>query len=142
MGAFSLRFLFVTALFFAVSCKTAHNKSEIESAMIRYNYFIQKVDADSIASMFTPDGDLGKMAHGQESIKNFLGGFKNFQVLSQKSETESIQLKKDSATQIGHYKQVAVVGKDTFRVKGEFTAQWLWLKQIGWRIKSMETKPN
>ena len=140
MNTPTLRFLCLTTSLFLASCKTAHNKSEIESAMSRYNYFIQKVDADSIALMFTPDGDLGKMAHGPAAIKNFLDGFKNFQVLSQKSSTESILLKKDSAVQTGHYKQVAVVGKDTFHVKGAFTTLWLWQKQTGWRIKNMETK--
>ena len=35
-----------------------------------------------------------------------------------------------------------VVGKDTFRVKGEFTAKWFWEKQNGWKLKSIETVPK
>lgn len=48
-----------------LSCHQQHSKSEIESAMRQYDHYIQKMDTDSIASMFTPDGDLGDVAHGR-----------------------------------------------------------------------------
>ena len=135
-------FLFFTVLYFAVSCKTAHNKSEIESAMQRYNYFIQKVNADSIALLFMPEGNLGTVAHGQEAIRKFLLQYKDINVVSQVSTTNSIIIAGDSAVQKGAYKQTDILPAhtDTLKVSGTFTAKWQWDKQHKWRIQSMETK--
>ncbi|MER3465366.1 MAG: hypothetical protein C4329_14080 [Chitinophagaceae bacterium] len=38
--------------------------------------YLQKTDADSIAYMFTPDGELGNVAKGRDSIRHFLSSFK------------------------------------------------------------------
>ncbi len=119
-----------------------HSKSGVESAMNYYDHLIQKLDADSIALLYTPDGNLGDMVIGRDSIRSFLSSFKNVQVLSQKSTTQSIQIVKDTAIQKGTYVQTDVMsGKDTVVVKGEFIAHWLWLPPNGWHIKKMETKP-
>jgi hypothetical protein len=119
-----------------------HNEKEIESAMHRYDYFIQKMDADSIAHLYAPDGNLGDIAHGRDSIRTFLKGFKNVSVLYQASVTDSVRLSGDQAMQYGTYKQIAVMNKtDTARLKGSFTASWIWLPTEGWRIRKMNTKP-
>ncbi len=125
------------------SCSsTNHNKSGIEDAMKYYDHLIQKLDADSIALLYTPNGKLGDVAIGRDSIRKFLSSFKNVQVLSQKSTTTSIIMYNDSATQKGNYIQTDILsGKDTIVVKGEYTAHWLWIKQEGWHINHMETKP-
>lgn len=139
------RFLFLIISTSAFSaCKPAHTNNEIESAMRIYDYFLQKVDADSIASLFTMDGDLGKQAHGRAAIKNFLSQYKDIKVLSQKSTTLSIEIVGDSATQKGTYKQSDILpsGKDTLRVSGSFTTDWIWNQQTGWLIKSIEAKPD
>jgi len=39
-------------------------------------HYLQKTDADSIAYMFTPDGELGNVAKGRDSIRHFLSSFK------------------------------------------------------------------
>ena len=107
-----------------------------------YDHLIKKTDADSIALLYTADGNLGDIVIGRDSIRRFLSSFKNVQVLSQKSTTQSIEIVKDTAIQKGTYVQTDVMpGKDTIVVKGEFTAHWLWLPADGWRIKKMETKP-
>ena len=137
-------FLFLVTAGAFSACKPAHNNNEIESAMKRYDYFLQKVDADSIASLFTMDGDLGKQAHGRAAIKNFLSQYKDIKVLSQKSTTLSIEIAGDSATQKGTYKQSDILpsSKDTLNVSGTFTTDWIWDKQAGWLIKSIEAKPD
>lgn len=118
-----------------------HNKQEIESAMYRYDLFIQKMDADSIAHLYAPGGDLGNIAHGRDSIRKFLLTFNNVQVLTQSSVTDSIQLNGDSAMQYGSYKQIAVINKtDTLKLKGTYTANWIWLPAEGWRILKMNTR--
>ena len=133
--------LFCTALLF--SCSTSsHNKKGVEAAIKQYDHLILKLDADSIALLYAPDGDLGNMAHGRDAIRKFLLTFNNLKVLSQSSVTGSIKLNGDSSLQKGVYKQTVVIsGKDTVTVKGAYTATWLWMGKNGWHIKRMETVP-
>lgn len=120
-----------------------HIKQEIENAMLRYDRLIQKMDADSIALLYAPDGDLGEMAHGRDSIRKFLLTFTNVKVLSTSSTSDSIVFNSDTAIQTGKYTQVALIQvKDTARLKGSYTAKWIWLPEQGWRIKKMNTKPD
>lgn len=140
MRFFLLTIITSTGLF---SCSHNHNKNEIETAMRLYDHLILKMDADSIAWLYTPDGNLGDIAQGRDSIRKFLSTFKNVRVLSQSSETSSIEITGDSSVQKGRYRQVVLVpGKDTIRVKGEFTANWLWNASDGWHIKHMATKSS
>ena len=119
-----------------------HKNQEIESAMNQYNRYILSMNTDSIASIFTPDGDLGDVAHGRDSIKRFLYRFKEFRVLSQTSATNMISLSGDSALQKGMYWQTTIVPpNDTVHVKGSFTTRWIWLNESGWRIKRIDTQP-
>ncbi len=136
--------LLLTTIGASSACKPIHTNNEIESAMKRYDYFLQKVDADSIASLFTIDGDLGKQAHGRAAIKNFLSQYKDINVLSQKSTTLSIEIAGDAATQKGTYKQSDILpsSKDTLNVSGTFTTDWIWDQYAGWLIKSIEAKPD
>ena len=134
----------VTMITLLFSCNAGkHNTKGVESAMHQYDHLILKLDADSIALLFTPNGDLGNMAHGRDSIKKFLSSFKNIEVLSQLSSTTSIAINKDTAVQKGSYQQTDVIaGKDTVKVKGDYTAIWQWLPKQGWHIKQMTTKPS
>jgi hypothetical protein len=110
--------------------------------MNQYNHYVQTMDIDSSAMLFTLDGDLGNVAHGRDSIRKFLSKFKNFKVLSQSSTTESIIIKPDSTVQKGIYHQTTIIPvNDTVKVKGEYTATWVWLSKTGWHLKRMETKP-
>jgi ketosteroid isomerase-like protein len=123
------------------SCKHSHTTNEVEAAMQKYNSLIQAMDADGISKMFTPDGKLGDVAQGRDSIKKFLSSFVNSKVLSQRSNTKSIELKADSATQKGMYFQDAVInGKDTLHLKGNYTINWKWLDGEGWKIKKVTTE--
>jgi ketosteroid isomerase-like protein len=131
--------LFVTL----VSCSHIHSRDGVERAMQQYDHLIKEMDADSIALLYTPDGDLGDVAHGRDSIRKFLSSFKNVKVLSQSSTTTFLEVHGDSFFQKGTYKQVVLMeGKDTVRVKGEYNATWLWIPNDGWHIKHMTTKPT
>ena len=131
------------SLFALASCTAGkHTKDEVEQAMKQYDHLILKMDTDSIALLYTDDGDLGNMAHGRDSFRKFLAGFKNMKVLSQSSTTDTITINGDTSLQKGLYHQrVIVAEKDTVKVKGAYTATWLWKPQDGWHIKRMETKP-
>ena len=131
---------------FLLSCNaTRHSKNiaGVESAMKKYDHLILKLDADSISLLFTPNGNLGNIAIGQDSIRKFLSSFKNVSVLSQSSTTSSIIISGDSAIQKGSYFQTYLIAeKDTVKVKGDYLAVWQWLKQKGWLIKKMTTTPQ
>jgi len=124
------------------SCDKKFNSADVETAMKRYDRLVKKMDADSIALSYTKDGELGGIAKGRDSIRNFLATFRNVKVLSQVSQTSSIKITGDSALQKGNYIQVVVVdNKDTVTVKGEYTANWIWINKKELLIKKMDTKP-
>ena len=136
-------FLRATLLLGVIACQQPHSATEIEAAMKHYDQLIKTVNADSMAMLYTPDGNLGNIAYGQDSIRRFLARFKDVKVLSMASTTTSIEMKGDSSIQKGTYRQVAVLPKqDTVHVKGEYTANWQWEAANGWRIKRMLTKPT
>ena len=135
-----LSFIFAATL---LSCARKHNRDTVVQAMQQYDRLIMKLDADSISLLYTPDGRLGEIAQGRDSIKKFLSSFKNVQVLSQSSSTSSIIITGDTAIQKGDYTQTDVIAeKDTVKVKGTYTATWLWLPENGWHIKQMTTSPS
>lgn len=138
-----IAFIFLLVPSFYFSCTSSkHSASTVEAAMHEYDRLIKNMDADSIALLYTPNGELGKMAKGRDSIRNFLLSFKDLHVLSQLSLTDSLHISKDSAYQTGTYKQIVLLNsKDTVTVKGRYFANWLWLPKTGWHIQRMDTTP-
>lgn len=108
----------------------------------QYDRFIEAMQVDSIANLYSPDGSLGDIATGRDSIKHFLVKFKDIKVLSQKSATDSLFIQSDSAVQYGKYTQKDILpNKDTVTVKGLFITHWKWIDGDGWRIQKMSTAP-
>ncbi|MVM30609.1 hypothetical protein GO755_11255 [Spirosoma sp. HMF4905] len=135
--------LIVSAFLVLASCQHSHSNDEIEAAMNKYDRFIKSMQLDSMALLYTTDGNLGNIAHGQDSIRRFLATFKDVKVLAMSSQTTSIAIVGDSATQTGSFKQTALLTrKDTINAKGTYVAKWKWGDQHGWRLKSMITKPT
>lgn len=133
--------IFAAALIFS-SCSHSHSKSEIEASMQQYDSLLKSMNADAISKMFTPDGKLGDVAEGRDSIRKFLLQFTDMKVLSQSSDTKSIELKGDSATQTGMYHQTTIVdGRDTVHLKGTYETKWKWMNGEGWRIEKITTQP-
>lgn len=134
-----LFFILISALLIIFQCTTLKpTASGVEAALNKYDNLIKKVDGDSIALMYTTDGDLGNSAHGRAAIKKMFDGFKSFKVLEQKSISNTITLKGDSALQKGFYNQTAVVGKDTYRIKKQFTIHWAWINKKEWQVKRFD----
>ena len=134
-------FIAVVVLFSCNSTEHGRDKEGVEAAMRQYDHLLKKLDADSIAMLYTADGELGDKVHGRDSIRRYLASFKNIEVLSQMSTSESVELKENAAIQKGHYNQTALVeGKDTIKAKGEYMAYWLWTPKEGWHIRRMITK--
>jgi hypothetical protein len=132
----------ILLLLFIISCHDDHKRKGVEQAMKQYDHLIKNMDADSIALLYAPGGNLGDVAHGRDSIRKFLLRFKNYTVLSQVSTTSFVKVDGDSSIQQGTYRQVVIVPQnDTVVVKGEFTANWVWLSPGEWHIQKMITKP-
>ena len=134
--------IFLISIYFLLSCyNTEHSQTGIELAMKHYDNLILKLDADSISMLYTPEGNLGDIAIGRDSIRRFLSSFRNVKVLYQSSTTDSIHINNDAAIQKGSYIQMDLIGgKDTVKVKGTYISEWQWIKNEGWRIKHMTTR--
>jgi hypothetical protein len=132
--------IFILVACAVTACSKRYSEADVQAAMKHYDQLIKKMDYDSIALTYTLDGQLGNVAHGRDSIRNFLKRFVNVEVLTQESITGSIEMRGDSAIQKGRYRQVAVIArKDTVRPQGTFTAVWLW-EDGTLRLKRMATK--
>jgi hypothetical protein len=119
------------------------SRAAVDQAMKKYDDMILKMDVDSIAMMYAPDGDLGNIARGRDSIKNFLNRFKSFKVLYQSSVSDSFFIHDDTAILKGTYRQKTIVlPHDTVSVNGRYDSKWIWLAAGGWHIKAMQTKPG
>jgi SnoaL-like domain len=133
----------LTITLFSACRSKEHNAESVEQAMQKYNRYILRMDVDSIAFLYTPDGELGKMARGRDSIRRFLENFKKYKVLSQVSKTNLINIHRDTALQSGLYTQKVIVPvNDTVTVKGLFSTKWIWMDSTGWHIQRMETTPS
>jgi len=132
----------IILLAFTACVSYVHRQQEVQDAMQHYDRLVQKMDADSIALLYTADGDLGTIAHGRDSIRRFLSSFKNVSLLRVTSSTDSLAMTGDTAFQSGHYEQSGLMnGKDTFFATGIYHAQWVWIKKEGgWHIKKMTTQ--
>jgi hypothetical protein len=139
------RFIFMAGLimtFLSACGPKEHSSKSVEQAMQKYNKFILAMDVDSISGLYAPDGELGKMAKGRDSIRRFLENFKKYKVLLQVSKTNLIKISKDTALQSGRYTQKVIVPvSDTVTVEGLFSAKWIWMDSTGWQIQRMETVP-
>src|SRR5258706_6497766 len=98
---YNVLFILLVMLFLFSCTETNYSKSSVASSMQEYDRLIKKMDADSISLLYTPDGELGTIAHGRDSIRNFLSTFKNVKVLSQFSTSDSINIIADTAYQKG-----------------------------------------
>ncbi|HVZ26343.1 MAG TPA: nuclear transport factor 2 family protein [Sediminibacterium sp.] len=134
--------VFLLAAFLLAECRNTHQEAEISDAMHRYDQLIEKMDADSIALLYTKDGEMGAVAKGRVAIRKFLQGFKNVHVLHNISIPDTTRLTGDTAIQEGTYRQdVVLPNKDTAHLQGRFLANWRWIPREGWRIQKIQTTP-
>jgi ketosteroid isomerase-like protein len=140
------RWIWVTGLLLSVcilgKCRSGHDVSGVMKGMRKYDQALERMDADAIAMLYAPDGQLGDVARGRDSIRNFLKGFSSFKVLSNESVTDSARIDGDMAFSKGIYTQVTILpSKDTVHLKGAFSVQWTWSGKEGWKIRRMDTHP-
>ncbi len=132
-----------------VSCHRPKGNSDLRAAMQTYDRLILETDADSIALLYTVDGDLGNTVHGRDSIRNFLNRFKEYKVLEQVSKIDSLIITGDTGRISGTFHQRTIIPihdtlntglvQDTVSVSGTFHSVWINIPEYGWEIRKFET---
>jgi ketosteroid isomerase-like protein len=129
-------------LFLLPACRT-HDAREVQEAMDRYNRYVLRMDADSVSSMYTPDGELGNVKKGRDSIRIFLASFTKVTMDHYDSKTLSIAVDGNTAVLRGTYvQQVRLDGGEAISYAGEFTTRWVWTSAEGCRVQRMDVAPR
>jgi len=118
----------------------------LDAATARYSGFVLAMAGDSIAAMYTPDGEmLGTGMHAiqsPDSIRHFLGAFTNVKVDSETMVRDAITVGDTESIVWGRYAQTATVnGQPPVHVSGRFVTQWVRRPGESWRIRRMLTQP-
>lgn len=124
----------------------AERNRDLDAALNHYGRLVRTMASDSIAALYTPDGELGGVGQptvsGPDSIRAFLHRFDQFQVLDATLVLDSSRLAGDTGIQHGRYAQrVRLPAGDTVEVSGRFTAEWVPGPSGEWRIRRMGTAP-
>ena len=121
-------------------------ESQIEQAKERYAGYLLAVDADGVASMYSPDGVMERQSggplHGRGEIRAFLASFSNVKVLSVQMTTISFSYEGDAVVQTGEFHQSARANGKVINAAGRFEATWIRGPHGGdWYIRHMFTHP-
>lgn len=116
----------------------------IEATYQRYDEFIRRVSADSIASLYTEDGEMiGTGARGPAAIAAFLHQFDRFKVVTQHHTTDAITVGDSLAVHWGRYRQQASAGTgDPVTVTGRFVVEWRLTPGGRWLVRRLMTVPD
>ena len=133
------------ALVLLAAC--ADRKSEIEKAVRQYDQLTFRMNADSLADSYLPNGVLSgkgmKKFIGRDSIRKFLKSFHtaDIHLISNSTKAQSITFNGDSAIVNGTYEQKAKLAQgDTGVYTGTFSAKWL-KENDRWLLADMYTVP-
>ncbi len=126
--------------------QTLNDSLLINQTLQRYNGYVVKMDHDSIAMLFSKDGEMvgtgNKPVVGPEAIRSFLRSFSSYHVIRNGMNADSLVISRDSATQTGTYaQQVQIPSGDTVDVHGRFEIHWIRGPAGGWSIRRMATRP-
>jgi len=129
------------ATFIACTSEKVHTRQEVEEAMQNYKRLALKMDADSLASLYAEDGQMGNGTIGPKAIREHLKAVTDTKVMNFETKATKITIMGDSATWEGTYSQkVMMNNKDTFTMYGDLRAHWIYVKDAGWKIKVMQAR--
>jgi len=125
----------------------ADAEEQVKAAMRRYDQLVLAMNAEGIAAMFTPDGELidaGKtVASTPASIRSFLQSFDGkVRVEENTSSIESITVTGATAILTGTYQQKALLlpYKREIRVQGTFEVEWSRQPDGQWLVRRMSAR--
>lgn len=118
----------------------------LDAALTHYGRLVRAMASDSIAGLYTADGELVTEGQptitGRDAIRAFLHRFDDYRVLAHTLVVDSARIAGDSGIQHGRYAQrVRLPAGDTVEVSGYFTAEWVPGPDGEWRIRRMGTSP-
>jgi ketosteroid isomerase-like protein len=134
------------------ACRSSASEDEaariaVETTFRRYVDFVGRMASDSIAALYTRDGELlganMRTIRGPDSIRTFLSSFSNVHVDTARMQTDHISIAGDEAVQWGTYSQAATIaGQGMVHVEGRFVAHWLRQPDRSWRLRRMLAQPT
>lgn len=144
--ALALAFLVLSGCSGETPRSQAERGRDLDAALNHYGRLVKAMASDSIAALYTTDGELGDAGQpiitGPDSIRAFLHRFDKYHVLASTMVIDSSRLAGDTGIQHGRYTQrVRLPAGDTVEVSGRFTAEWVIGPAGEWRIRRMGTAP-
>ncbi len=127
----------------------SRDQARIRTRMAEYDNDLRAMNADGIAKLFTPDGELWNagtlLKRGPDAIRAFLHSFDGqVRIESQQTSVDRIVMDGDRATLRGTYRQTARLLKDNslLTVSGEIHVDWIQCKPASWCVRRLETIPR
>ena len=120
---------------------------QIEHSMDRYSALLTAMDADGLASMYTPDGVMERQSggplRGREEIRAFLASAgPNVHVLSNQMTTISLAYNGPAVVQTGEFHQSVRANGKVVNAAGRFEATWVRGPHGEWFIRHLVTRPG
>jgi ketosteroid isomerase-like protein len=130
-----------------LSAQTASERASVDSALAHYTRLVARMAHDSIAALYTADGELAAPGRppivGPVAIGDFLGSFSEYHVLAYRTTSDSVLIRGDTAYQTGQWwQEVQVPAGDTVNVKGDLSVIWLRDSTGAWRARRMSATPR
>lgn len=131
----------------AAEAPTSAAEEQVKAAMRRYDQLALAMNAEGIAAMFTPDGELTDadktIARTPASIRAFLESFDGkVRVEENASSIESVIVTGAKAILAGTYRQKALLlpDKREISVQGKFEVEWSRQPDGQWLVRRMSTQ--
>ena len=119
----------------------------IEAAMQRFNHFMRAGPADSVAAMFTQDGELYEpreaVHKGRTSIRSFFAPLTvDVRIESATTTTQALEVRAGSVMQWGEYvENGGPVSQATRAYRGRFVAEWVRQSNGRWLLHRLMLQP-
>ena len=123
-------------------------RPQVEAAMRRYNRFMRVGPPDSVAGMFTQDGELDEpreaVHEGRAAIRHFFAPLASAEVRieSATTTTQALQLFGSTVLLWGEYVENAgEVGRPSVSYRGRFVAEWARQADGRWLLHRLMIQP-
>ena len=126
--------------------RTADRRADVEAAMRHYVRLTQLVNSDSVAAMYTNDGEMlqarSAPIRGREAIRAFLKPFDGHTVVDTvTSTTDALDVYDSTAYLWGGYHQVTRLDGPPATYNGRMVIRWRLEPDGAWRIARILMQP-